>query len=343
MKEFINENIKLYNGCCVAGMAKLEAKSQHIIIVDPPYFEVKGDFDFKWRSFSEYLKDVRDWAIECKRVLADNGTLFWWGHAKTIAYTQIILDSHFTLCNSLVWKKTECQTRAQNIEQARVFIPVTERLLMYSTDWDISSLDKMMFNESNFKNIKDYLKSQKKEVMTKFSFSSKEFNEYTLSLGCSTTPYKNWFCNTSFWEMATERNYKLIQQSGFFQRPYSELRNEYEKLRNEYEKLRVEEDEKRRHFNNVMKLEDVLNFSQEAHITGKFDHPTQKPPILCKSIISTCSKNGQNMLVPFAGSGAEVIAGVKCGLNVTGFELDEKYFNDSIKRIKQETAQLSLF
>jgi DNA modification methylase len=58
---------------------ELPDKSVQLIIADPPYFEVKGSFDFVWRSFEDYLKYVEKWAIECKRVLADNGTLIWWG------------------------------------------------------------------------------------------------------------------------------------------------------------------------------------------------------------------------------------------------------------------------
>jgi hypothetical protein len=33
----------------------------------------------------QYLKDCVKWIIECKRLLADNGTLFWYGYAKNIA------------------------------------------------------------------------------------------------------------------------------------------------------------------------------------------------------------------------------------------------------------------
>ncbi len=43
----------------------LQAKSVQLIIADPPYFEVKGDFDFTWSSFEAYLQDVRKWAAEC--------------------------------------------------------------------------------------------------------------------------------------------------------------------------------------------------------------------------------------------------------------------------------------
>ena len=83
----------------------LPDKSVQLIIADPPYFEVKGDFDFIWDSFDEYLADVEKWAKECKRILADNGTLFWYGSAKRIAYSQIILDRYFNLVNNLVWNK----------------------------------------------------------------------------------------------------------------------------------------------------------------------------------------------------------------------------------------------
>ena len=76
---------------------QLPDKSVQLIIADPPYFEVKGSFDFVWKSFDEYLQDVEKWAVECKRLLADNGTLFWYGHAKKIAYAQIIFDKYFNL------------------------------------------------------------------------------------------------------------------------------------------------------------------------------------------------------------------------------------------------------
>ena len=75
----------------------LPDKCASLIIADPPYYEVKGDFDFIWANFDEYLADVERWGKECKRLLADNGTLFWWGHAKRIAYNQVILDKYFTL------------------------------------------------------------------------------------------------------------------------------------------------------------------------------------------------------------------------------------------------------
>lgn len=110
-------------------------KSIQLIIADPPYFEVKGEFDFVWGSFDDYLKDVEKWAIECKRILADNGSLFWWGHSKKIAYTQIILDKYFKLENSLIWQKTDSmQFQYYSVDLSRSFNTHNERLLFYSND-----------------------------------------------------------------------------------------------------------------------------------------------------------------------------------------------------------------
>ena len=89
------------------GLALLPEKCASLIIADPPYFEVKGDFDFVWSSFDEYLSFMEEQAKLYKRVLAENGTLFVYGHAKRIAYVQVIFDRYFGLVNNLVWEKAE--------------------------------------------------------------------------------------------------------------------------------------------------------------------------------------------------------------------------------------------
>ena len=37
----------------------LPDKCANLIIAEPPYFQVKGDFDFIWNSFEDYLKDFK--------------------------------------------------------------------------------------------------------------------------------------------------------------------------------------------------------------------------------------------------------------------------------------------
>ena len=115
---------------------QLPDKSVQLIIADPPYYKVKGDFDFVWKTFDDYLQDVERWAIECKRVLSDNGTLYWYGDAKNIAYAQIIFDKHFNLLNSLVWENTnQAKQSMVNVEGYRSYPPLTERVLVYEVKY----------------------------------------------------------------------------------------------------------------------------------------------------------------------------------------------------------------
>ena len=322
----------LRNIDCMELMAEIEDKSQNLIIVDPPYFEVKGKFDFIWDSFDDYLKDVEKWAKEIKRILADNGTLFWWGHAKKIAYSQIILDKYFALENSLVWKKTDSQTRAQDFEASRIFAPVTERLLMYSndhepTDWAKTGTERIM--EEHIK-LRHSFANYMREEFKLAGVSIAEVRRYVVNvMKLDSAMVNRWLDGDC---IISEERYLMFRDflNGEF------LRKEYEELRKEYEELR-------RPFDNIMKLKDVLEFSQETCKTSKWKHPTQKPPTICKALIKTCSRPGDSLFIPFLGSGSEAVAGINCGLNVTGSELDKVYFEAMLNRIKEETAQGDIF
>ena len=148
--------------------------SVNLIIADPPYFEVRGDFEFVWDSFDDYLKDVEKWAIECKRLLAENGTLFWYGDAKRIAYSQIIFDKYFNLVNSLVWENTNPHKQQIRFSKGlRSFAPITERILMYSNDQ--YNLTQCVFN------IRDYIREEIQK--SKGGISFKEINQ---TLGTAT-------------------------------------------------------------------------------------------------------------------------------------------------------------
>lgn len=109
----ITENV-IYN--CDFMKNRLPDHCADLIIADPPYFRYKGDFDFVWPTFDDYLNDVRRWGEECRRLLKDNGTLIWWGSDNRIAYTQVILDTMFLFLNSCTWNKSNGWGKVQNAE-----------------------------------------------------------------------------------------------------------------------------------------------------------------------------------------------------------------------------------
>ena len=307
---------------------QLEDKSVQLIIADPPYFEVKGEFDFVWNSFDDYLKDVEKWAIECKRVLADNGTLFWYGDKKKIAYSQIIFDKYFNLENSLVWrKKDSMQYQYYSPDLARSFNTHNERILMYSNEIDLTGLE--LINEEFIKPRNPFSKYLKEEFK-KANITNKEISKlFPSKTGGLTGCVSNWLNGDN---VITKEQYTKIRDF---------LNNEY--LRKEYEDLRKEYEDKRRYFYNPNKLEEVLEFSQESHITRKYKHDTKKPETLTRALIQTCSRKGDLVLVPFAGSGTECAMAAKEGREFIGFDIEPKYVEMANARCSEHLKQTSLF
>lgn len=324
----------------------LPDKCANLILADPPYFEVKGDFDFIWKSFDDYLKDVEKWCLECKRLLADNGTLFWYGHAKNIAYAQIIFDKHFNLINNLVWDKGSFMGLEES-EGLRSFAPCTERILMYgSKAQDTTGRD---FIEENYISPRNPFSREISKGMTLYNLREIDFRKLRPSKNGNLT---GWCSNIILGSSnPTKQDWDLIEtiiKSGKeyeeLRKEYDELRKEYEELRKEYEELRKEYEELRRPFINHFKLQEIFRFSNEATKTGaKYDHDTVKPETLTRALILTCSRINDLVVVPFAGSGTECAMSVKEGRRTIGFEITEKYAKMSNDRVQNILRQPSLF
>ena len=305
----------------------LPDKCAKLIIADPPYFEVKGDFDFIWADMKAYLLDVEKWCLECKRLLADNGTLFWYGHAKNIAYAQVIFDMHFNLINNLVWDKGSFMGLEES-EGLRSFAPCTERILMYgSKAQDTTGLKEV---EMEYVAPRNPFALELKKARLKKGVSINQVAEYgkfygNVNHGGAVT---NW-----------ERGYNvpLKEQWQILCDNLPIERKEYEELRQEYEELR-------RPFTNYFKLQEIFRFSNEAVKTGaKYDHDTVKPEILTRALIMTCSRVNDLVVVPFAGSGTECAMAVKEGRKTIGFEITEKHAKMSNDRVRNMLRQPSLF
>lgn len=299
---------------------ELPNKSVQLIIADPPYFEVKGEFDFVWNSFEDYLQDVEKWAVECKRLLADNGTLLWYGDAKNIAYAQIIFDKHFDLLNSIVWENTnDHKQQIRFNEDLRTFAPLTERILMYSNE--TYNLTQCVYH------IRDYIRAEITKAKGKVVL--KHVNQ---ALGTATNGGGVASACLSLDKaeptMITKEMYEKLQNWCY---PY--LRKEYEELRKEYEELR-------RPFNNVLHLGDVIRLPN--YETSKYDHDTVKPEKLTRALILTCSRRNDLVFVPFAGSGTECAMAAKEGRKFIGYDIKKKYVEMAKKRCVPHLTQLQI-
>jgi site-specific DNA-methyltransferase (adenine-specific) len=71
-------------------------------------------------------------------------------------------------------------------------------------------------------------------------------------------------------------------------------------------------------------------------------HPTQKPVALYRWLLHNYAKQGDRILDTHLGSGSSAIACHGMGFDMVGIELDEDYYTASVKRFKQQTAQLAI-
>ena len=188
--------------------------------------------------------------------MKDNGSFYWFGDDKTIAYCQVELDKYFRLLNSIVWRKSGLQTMKGAETVFRSYAPITERCLFYDKGEDKTGLE--MVKEIMPNPFADYLKTEFERAGVTRKQIAELFPSRTGGLtGC----VSNWLNGDN---VITQEQYLKIKEFlgvGFLAREYEELRREYEELR------RVWVNDKRAF--------DVLDFPVCTD-EGRF-HPTQKP------------------------------------------------------------------
>jgi site-specific DNA-methyltransferase (adenine-specific) len=72
-------------------------------------------------------------------------------------------------------------------------------------------------------------------------------------------------------------------------------------------------------------------------------HPTQKPVALYKWLLTNYANEGDKILDTHLGSGSIAIACHDYGFDLTACELDKEYFDKSMQRINNHTAQIKMF
>ncbi len=86
------------------------------------------------------------------------------------------------------------------------------------------------------------------------------------------------------------------------------------------------------------------NKTKDEQKFGK--HPTQKPLKLIERMLLISAVRGGRLLIPFLGSGTDVVVGLRWGMSCIGFEIDQQYFDLACRRIsyhhKQQEQMLPL-
>lgn len=295
-----------------------------LIIADPPYYRVKGDFDQVWETFGDYQKDVERWAAELARLMSYNGTLVWFGSHRSIAYIQVILDRSFHLLNNCtIMKKNSIQKVLANMEAQRSFFSNDERFLVYesnSEDKDESLGGKAknyyktrigLLRSKCLKPVIDYMNGER----IRAGFTVSQINK---ALG--TCMASHWFTYKSQFELPTPEWYGRLRAL-FNGRGGEFLRKDYEELR--------------RPFSMADRQTDVFSVTWDSGASSRLGHPTVKDIRLMRTLVRSLSRPGQLVLEPFMGSGSACLAAKELGRDYIGYELEDRYYRIAEKRLHE--------
>ena len=259
-------------------------------------------------------------------MLKDNGSFYFW-HNDMAQVAQLVewirQNTRFVFNSFCIWDKGDFRALSwknpSEKNNLRSWFNTCEYCLFY-TFQDETGLEQIL--PACFEPYLDYMTSEKNAL----GMSIKIVNDLTGYASIAS----HWF-----WQepqrrqpqprFIAEQDYRKLQSTGRWEKPYESLRREYEDLRREYEDLRYTHNLDANH-NNVWKSTGRNNGKQ---------HPTQKPIDLMTRIIKTSSKEDGVILDPFMGSGSTGVACVNTNRNFIGIELDPTYFDISQKRIAE--------
>ncbi len=313
----------IINGDNIEAMAGLPMKSIPLIITDPPYNIGKA----AWDKIDNYLDWCGEWLKACERVLADNGSMYVFHNDKEFIADLMIWireNTGFVFKNEIVWNKRFDGMRG-GLFNWRIFnngfrhyTQMAEYILFY-TFQDETGLSRIYDDRDCFRGIKDYMRAE--QQATGLNTKSLE--------GILGTQMTGHYFSDSQWCLPTAEMYTKLQTTGFFQRPYEELRMEYEELRMEYEELRYT-------FNNQKTHHSVWNYETVRNA----QHPTQKPVDLIENIILHSSNEGDVVLDPFSGSGTTAVAAIRTGRHYIGIDTDAGYCEIAERRIAETYQEI---
>lgn len=292
---------KIILGECVEVMSKMDEYSVDLVISDPPYWKViNEEWDYQWKTETEYIDWSIIWMKEVSRILRYGGSFYLFGYFRTLALLVPHLESlGLELRQQIIIDKGMRSVSGRATKNYKMFPNTTESVLLITKD--------------NKKFLKPFLKKFQEEK----NLTPKEINE---KMGTSSN-------GGGMWSIYTGKN--VCEQFP--------TKNAWIKLQNalgfdlDYSKVAQT-------FNTQMGLSDVwtdINFYDEARI-----HPTQKPLKLIERLVLASSNENDLIVDPFGGSLSTGITCYNLKRNFISIELDEEYYKKSLERFEEMKKNL---
>jgi len=158
---------------------------------------------------------------------------------------------------------------------------------------------------------------------------------------CGVGMYSHWFTKSQ-WCFIPEEHYQKLQAAArehdAFKREHDDLKREHDDLKREHDDLKREFYATRAYFDNTHdKMTDVWHF-ERVKGEERHDHATPKSVEMMERAIKSSAPADALVLVPFNGTGPELIACERLGRKCRAVEIAPGYVGVALERWAQMTG-----
>ena len=331
--------IDLRHGDCLELMKSIPDQSVNLVLTDPPYnIGVQSQKNGRkkteqWDRIDDYIDWCIDWLLECQRVLKPNGVLYFWHNdmAQIAELMEAIRKrTNLVFISFCIWDKGSSY-RAQTWHQRdpegktalRSWFNICEYCLHFfnapkdaEANWAHTGLDRINSNPECYKELKDWVDSEK----TRLGLTDKDIaRKYTEVTGKKPYMLRHYFQNSQF-EIPTQQVWESVYMPLGFGKSYEELRNVH----------------------NVDPMHCNIWHIPPIPSNNRL-HTCQKPVELLERLICVSSNESATVLDCFMGSGSTGVACINTGRRFMGIEKDSQYFEIARKRLDEASEQSRLF
>jgi site-specific DNA-methyltransferase (adenine-specific) len=312
--------MKLINGDCLEEMKNIESGSVDLIVCDLPYGTVgesmkdnTGKYKIINESKWDNVIDTKSIMIEADRVLRRNGKMCLF--AQQPFTTKLINGAipNLPYSYTVFWEKLHF---ANCLSAKKACVNYIEEVLIFSKK-------SPKHDENGLHPLRNYFMAELLET---------DYNKSNIRDLLGNQMGSHYFTNGAQFCLPTLRNYEKLQLTGYFNRPYGELKA----IDLEYRADLMEKMNEK--FPSTFNLWEGKKFKSNIFKYKKdYDghHPTQKPVLLLEDLIRTFSDENNLVVDMTMGSGSTGVACKNLSRDFIGIELDKTYFDIAEARINE--------
>lgn len=308
-----DEQTLIFNDDALNILRLMPEHSVSLILTDPPYHSTKKENIINDKAFSSddaFIEWMECFAIEWKRILRPNGSIFMYCSSAMEAKLEIMLSKYFNVLSHIVWTKPndpgfDGWKGKMKKEALRQWYPHSERIIFCEPAL-----------EGNLK--RSYFGAMLKEKRLACNLSGHQLTEMIGAYG-----KVNHGGAVSNWESG--RNIPSREQ-------YAKISEALESNGLQGKMPCYEDVIRPFEVNADVEFTDIWTFPSVKPYKGK--HPAEKPLEMLEHCINSTTFENDIVLDCFAGSGSALLSALKTNRYAIGIEIDSAWCSSIKKRLQ---------